>query len=163
MEQILDAEGRLTMLPALIDPHVHFRVPGAEYKEDWRTGAQAAIAGGVTTVFDMPNNNPAISTKERLEEKIAIIEKQLKEAQIPLRYHKITLSYDEKLCGFPTMSLRFPEDMPILIAIGAMAHVLTALRIHILLRKYRISQYPLSASVACSKICCAFEAVWNII
>lgn len=74
-------------LPALIDPHVHFRVPGSAHKEDWRTGARAAIAGGVTTVFDMPNNNPACTTAERLREKKTAIESQLVDAGIPLRYH----------------------------------------------------------------------------
>lgn len=77
----------LLTLPALIDCHVHFRVPGGEHKEDWRTGAAAAIAGGVTTVFDMPNNNPACTTKERLEEKKRMIDAQLTDAGIPLRYH----------------------------------------------------------------------------
>ncbi len=76
----------LLTLPALIDPHVHFRVPGGEHKEDWRTGAAAAIAGGVTTVLDMPNNNPACTTKERLEEKKRLIDAQLAEVGIPLRY-----------------------------------------------------------------------------
>jgi dihydroorotase len=78
--------GHLTLLPALIDPHVHFRVPGAEYKETWESGALAAIAGGVTTVLDMPNNTPACCTNERLREKIALVEAQLKNVQIPLRY-----------------------------------------------------------------------------
>lgn len=86
-DKILDAEGKLTMLPALIDPHVHFRIPGAGHKEDWTTGAQAAIAGGVTTVFDMPNNTPSCSNKIRLEEKKQLIDKQLAEVKIPLRYH----------------------------------------------------------------------------
>lgn len=85
-EHTTDASG-LTLLPALIDPHVHFRVPGGEHKEDWRTGAAAAIAGGITTVLDMPNNIPACTTKERLEEKKNLIDEQLKEAAIPLRYH----------------------------------------------------------------------------
>jgi dihydroorotase len=82
---IINAE-QLTLLPALIDPHVHFRVPGAEYKESWESGALAAIAGGVTTVLDMPNNSPACSTKKRLLAKIALIEEQLKAAKLPLRY-----------------------------------------------------------------------------
>ena len=86
-EQLLDAEGKLTLLPALIDPHVHFRVPGAEHKENWKTGAQAAIAGGITTVFDMPNNIPSTINKERLEMKKRMIDAQLDEAKIPLRYH----------------------------------------------------------------------------
>lgn len=74
------------LLPGLIDPHVHFRVPGAEHKEDWRTGAQAAIAGGVTTVLDMPNNTPACTTLELLQEKKKLIDAQLAEVGIPLRY-----------------------------------------------------------------------------
>jgi dihydroorotase len=86
-DQVLDAKGTLTMLPALIDPHVHFRVPGTTHKEDWNHAAKAAIAGGVTTVFDMPNNFPSCTTKNCLEEKIHLIEKQLEEVKIPLRYH----------------------------------------------------------------------------
>ena len=74
-------------LPALIDPHVHFRTPGAEHKENWISGAKAAIAGGVSTVFDMPNTSPPTTTYERLMEKKALIEEQLREANIPLRYY----------------------------------------------------------------------------
>lgn len=63
-------------LPGLIDPHVHLRTPGQEYKEDFLTGTQAAVAGGFTTIVDMPNNKTPITTLARLEEKIAIAEKQ---------------------------------------------------------------------------------------
>lgn len=82
-----DAKGELLLLPALIDPHVHFRVPGNEHKEDWKTGAKAAIAGGVTTVFDMPNNNPPPVCAASVLNKKKIIDSHLEEAQIPLRYH----------------------------------------------------------------------------
>lgn len=81
-ERVIDGSG-LLMLPALIDPHVHFRVPGAEHKEDWQSASRAAIAGGVTTVFDMPNNTPSCITAERLRDKKRIIDGQLK---IPLHY-----------------------------------------------------------------------------
>lgn len=64
-------------LPQLIDPHVHFRVPGLEYKENWSTGSQAAIAGGVTTVLDMPNVKPPTTTEKLLEEKKEIINKDV--------------------------------------------------------------------------------------
>lgn len=94
IDRTLDGEGKLTLMPALIDPHVHFRVPGAEYKEDWKSGAKAAIAGGVTTVFDMPNNIPSCCTKERLLEKQSLIDKQLADVKIPLRYH-LYLGADE--------------------------------------------------------------------
>lgn len=75
----------LITLPGLIDPHVHFRTPGSEHKENWITGAQAALAGGFTTVIDMPNNNPTITNQVALEEKRKIIDEQLRQAGIPLR------------------------------------------------------------------------------
>lgn len=81
----LDVQG-LTLLPALIDPHVHFRTPGIEYKENWESGARAALYGGITTVFDMPNTLPPTITSERLEEKSALIDKQLKKCALPLHY-----------------------------------------------------------------------------
>ncbi|HZX19582.1 MAG TPA: dihydroorotase family protein [archaeon] len=70
----IDCEG-LLILPGAIDVHVHFRVPGAEYKEDWFSGSLAALHGGVTTVMDMPNTNPATTTKKALEEKREIAKK----------------------------------------------------------------------------------------
>jgi len=78
--------GNLIALPALIDPHVHFRTPGHEYKENWKTGAKAAIAGGVTTVFDMPNTTPSTVSTSALQHKKEIIDAQLNEAEIPLHY-----------------------------------------------------------------------------
>lgn len=47
-------------LPGLIDPHVHFREPGATHKEDWDSGTAAALAGGFTLVLAMPNTKPPI-------------------------------------------------------------------------------------------------------
>lgn len=70
----VDLEGKF-LLPGLIDTHVHFREPGASEKEDWEHGVRAALAGGVTTVFDMPNNNPAIIDAEALEEKRVLVRK----------------------------------------------------------------------------------------
>lgn len=81
----IDADG-LTLMPALIDPHVHFRTPGLEHKENWETAARAAIYGGITTVFDMPNTLPPTITYERLLQKKQIIDAQLNKADIPLHY-----------------------------------------------------------------------------
>src|SRR3989344_8704579 len=64
------------ILPGLIDPHVHLRDPGQTKKEDFYTGACAAIAGGFTTILDMPNNKVPITTLERLEEKISSAEQK---------------------------------------------------------------------------------------
>ncbi|OGJ52148.1 hypothetical protein A2335_02445 [Candidatus Peregrinibacteria bacterium RIFOXYB2_FULL_32_7] len=61
------------LLPGIIDPHVHFRTPGQEYKEDFETGSRSALMGGVTTVLDMPNNVPPIFTNELLERKRKVV------------------------------------------------------------------------------------------
>ncbi|MBI2018876.1 amidohydrolase family protein [Candidatus Daviesbacteria bacterium] len=59
-------------LPGLIDIHVHLRTPGQEHKEDFTTGTSAAIAGGFTTVLDMPNNEVPITTLGKLRAKIEL-------------------------------------------------------------------------------------------
>jgi carbamoyl-phosphate synthase/aspartate carbamoyltransferase/dihydroorotase len=59
-------------LPGLVDLHVHLRDPGQIQKEDFYTGTAAALAGGYTTVFDMPNNAEPITTVTRLKHKIEI-------------------------------------------------------------------------------------------
>src|SRR5579884_2171063 len=68
--EVIDAAG-LHVLPGLIDPHVHFRVPGLEYKEDFDTGSQGAACGGITTVIDMPNVVPPTATVEAFQAKAA--------------------------------------------------------------------------------------------
>jgi dihydroorotase len=66
----IDARG-LHVLPGVIDTQVHFREPGMEHKEDIESGTRAAIFGGVTSIFEMPNTNPTTTTREALEEKLA--------------------------------------------------------------------------------------------
>lgn len=61
---------RSLTLPGLIDMHVHLRDPGQTWKEDFYTGSTAAVAGGFTTVFDMPNNLEPITTSSRLNSKL---------------------------------------------------------------------------------------------
>ncbi len=70
-----DATG-LHVLPGVIDGHVHFREPGLEYKEDWRTGSLAAVYGGVTTVVEMPNTKPKTDTPENVELKKRLAEEK---------------------------------------------------------------------------------------
>src|ERR1700741_5661857 len=65
-------EGRgLAVLPGVIDSQVHFREPGNEHKEDLESGSRAAVLGGVTAVFEMPNTNPPTTTTAAIEEKLA--------------------------------------------------------------------------------------------
>ena len=68
--EVIDAGG-LHVLPGVIDTQVHFREPGNEHKEDLETGTRAAILGGVTAVFEMPNTSPPTATAAALEDKLA--------------------------------------------------------------------------------------------
>jgi dihydroorotase len=68
--ETVDARG-LTILPGVIDTQVHFREPGLEHKEDLETGSRAAVLGGVTAVFEMPNTQPLTTTADALADKVA--------------------------------------------------------------------------------------------
>jgi dihydroorotase len=65
----IEAAG-LHILPGVIDTQVHFREPGLDHKEDLETGSRAAVAGGVTAVFEMPNTKPLTTTAETLADKV---------------------------------------------------------------------------------------------
>lgn len=68
---ISDCEGAL-VFPGLIDTHVHFREPGMTHKGSIASESKAALAGGVTTVIDMPNTVPATCTAAQLREKLEL-------------------------------------------------------------------------------------------
>ena len=65
----IDCKG-LHILPGVIDSQVHFREPGLTHKEDLETGSRAAVLGGVTAVFEMPNTNPLTTSAEALADKV---------------------------------------------------------------------------------------------
>ena len=65
--------GDALILPGGIDVHVHFREPGMTEKEDFSSGTESAVAGGVTTVVDMPNTKPPVSTPEALRTKARLV------------------------------------------------------------------------------------------
>lgn len=67
--QVIDAKG-LTLLPGVIDPQVHFREPGLEYKEDLFTASCACARGGVTSFLEMPNTRPLTTTQATLDDKL---------------------------------------------------------------------------------------------
>jgi dihydroorotase len=67
--EVIDAKG-LSVLPGVIDTQVHFREPGLEHKEDLETGSRAAVMGGVTAVFEMPNTKPLTTSAEALADKV---------------------------------------------------------------------------------------------
>jgi dihydroorotase len=66
----IDCRG-LHILPGVIDSQVHFREPGLVHKEDLETGSRAAVLGGVTAVFEMPNTDPLTVSAEALADKLA--------------------------------------------------------------------------------------------
>jgi dihydroorotase len=68
-DEVLDCKG-LHILPGVIDTQVHFREPGLEHKEDLESGAKAAVLGGVTAVFEMPNTIPQTVTESALADKL---------------------------------------------------------------------------------------------
>ncbi len=69
--EVIDAHGEYIFAGA-IDAHVHLREPGATLKEDFTSGTRAAIAGGVTTILDMPNNPVPTTTRAALADKRAL-------------------------------------------------------------------------------------------
>lgn len=66
-DRVIEGNGRLAVMPALFDMHVHFRDPGFTHKEDVLTGCAAALAGGVSGVVCMPNTKPPIDSKETVD------------------------------------------------------------------------------------------------
>ena len=69
--KILDAEGKF-LIPGIIDDQVHFREPGLTHKETILTGSKAAVSGGITSYFEMPNTKPQTTTIEKLEAKFSM-------------------------------------------------------------------------------------------
>lgn len=65
----MDCTG-LHVLPGVIDSQVHFREPGNEHKEDLATGTMSAAAGGVTSIFEMPNTSPLTTSLETMADKV---------------------------------------------------------------------------------------------
>ena len=68
--KVIDASGKI-VLPGVIDTQVHFREPGANDAENLESGSRAAVAGGVTSVFEMPNTNPPTSTFKEFNNKLS--------------------------------------------------------------------------------------------
>ena len=76
VDEIINAKDKV-IIPGVIDSHVHFREPGAEHKEDFLSGSRAAVSGGVTTVLDMPNNNPPCLSVDVLAKKREVAKKSI--------------------------------------------------------------------------------------
>jgi dihydroorotase len=75
-KEIIDASG-LTVLPGCIDTQTHFREPGSTDTEDLHSGSRAAIAGGITSVFEMPNTNPPTSNMKEFQRKLDLAKNRM--------------------------------------------------------------------------------------
>jgi dihydroorotase len=109
---VVDAAGQ-HLLPGLIDAHAHLREPGLTHKEDFESGTRAAALGGVTTILDMPTDDPWTATAAQLSDKMAMAEGRLHvdvgfQAVISKSYAQI----DELLALGPVSLELFTADVP---------------------------------------------------
>ncbi len=74
--ETIDAKD-LIVLPGCIDTQTHFREPGSTDTEDLNSGSRAAIVGGITAVFEMPNTNPPTSTKKEFQKKLDLAKNRM--------------------------------------------------------------------------------------
>ncbi len=74
--QVVDVSGRM-LLPGLVDAHAHLREPGLTHKEDFLSGSHAAALGGVTTILDMPTDDPWTATPLQLADKMEMAQGRL--------------------------------------------------------------------------------------
>jgi len=83
IEELVDGAGRLRLLPAFFDPHVHLRTPGQEHKEDLASGTRAAAAGGFGAVIAMPNTDPVLDSAPLLR---SLRDAAAREARVPVGF-----------------------------------------------------------------------------
>ncbi len=81
--ELVDGHGRLRLLPAFFDPHVHLRTPGQEHKEDLDTGTAAAAAGGFGAVIAMPNTDPVLDSAPLLR---SLRDAAARDARVPIGF-----------------------------------------------------------------------------
>ncbi len=74
--KVFDASNKI-VLPGIIDTQVHFREPGSTDREDLESGSRAAVLGGVTSVFEMPNTNPPTSNLGEFEKKMNLAKNRM--------------------------------------------------------------------------------------
>jgi dihydroorotase len=74
--KVFDASNKI-VLPGIIDTQVHFREPGSTDREDLESGSRAAVLGGVTSVFEMPNTNPPTSNLVEFEKKLNLAKNRM--------------------------------------------------------------------------------------
>ena len=74
--EAIDASDKL-ILPGIIDTQTHFREPGSTDREDLESGSRAAVLGGITSVFEMPNTNPPTSNLVEFDKKLNLAKNRM--------------------------------------------------------------------------------------
>jgi dihydroorotase len=109
---VIDATGR-HLLPGLVDAHAHLREPGLTHKEDFASGTQAAALGGVTTVLDMPTDEPWTATPAELTAKMAMARRRLHvDVGFQVVMSRDTIDLDALLKLKPVSVEVFTADVP---------------------------------------------------
>ena len=75
-KKVYDARSQI-VLPGCIDTQTHFREPGSTDTEDLHSGSRAAVAGGITAVFEMPNTNPPTSNLKEFQKKLDLAQDRM--------------------------------------------------------------------------------------
>jgi dihydroorotase len=124
--EIVEAEGK-HLFPAFVDPHVHLRTPGQEYKEDIETGTRAAAAGGYCAIVAMPNTAPVIDEPALLR---GLVMSARRDARIPLGF-MAAISRGQRGEALTDMSelreagaLGFTDDGRPVVSAGLLRHAL---------------------------------------
>ena len=128
---VIDASGCI-LLPGLVDAHAHLREPGLTHKEDFSSGTHAAALGGVTTVLDMPTDDPWTATAEQLSDKVAMARNHI---HVDVGFQAV-VSHDLKLIPSlhelrPVSFELFTADVPqpfLFATMDAVVHALTRFR-----------------------------------
>jgi len=125
---VVDASG-CVLLPGLVDAHAHLREPGLTHKEDFMSGTHAAALGGVTTVLDMPTDEPWTATADQLAQKMSLAESRL---NVDVGFQAVIsdkLDRLDALGALAPVSLElFTADVPRQFLFPTMDDVLSALR-----------------------------------
>lgn len=83
--QVIDGEGRLTLLPAFIACDASFAIPGEKIVEDWKMGAECCLKAGITTAIAMPSHAAPCMTFQQLKAKMKMVSEELQASNLPLR------------------------------------------------------------------------------
>lgn len=125
---VIAADGCI-LLPGLVDAHAHLREPGLTHKEDFSSGTHAAALGGVTTVLDMPTDDPWTATDAQLSDKMALARGRI---HVDVGFQAVVSDHLERISPLhrlaPVSFELFTADVPQQFLFATMDEVVNALK-----------------------------------